>query len=54
MFRKKGAHRRFKDFLEDHGQLENWYAFEAGEAEKALRSWCDEQGIVLVDEPPPV
>jgi hypothetical protein len=32
--------------------LERWYEFEQRATEQALREWCDENGIQLVDAPP--
>ena len=52
-FRKKGAYRRFKDFLEDRGQLEQWYAYEAQAIELALRAWAEEAGIEFLPEQTP-
>ncbi len=52
-FRKKGAYERFKNLLEARKALERWYAFEASATEKALRAWCEEEGVVLVDARPP-
>lgn len=49
-FRKKGAYRRFKDFLDGNGMLELWYAFEERETEHALRRWCAENGIEVEDD----
>ena len=45
IFSRKGAYRRFKDFLVRVGALENWYAYEAKAKEKALREWCAENGV---------
>ncbi len=45
IFSRKGAYRRFKDFLSRVGALEDWYAYEAEAREKALREWCDENGV---------
>ncbi len=50
-FRRKGAYRCFKQLLEQHGALDKWYAFEAQATEAALREWCHERGIQLVDAP---
>ncbi|MGA7179492.1 MAG: UPF0158 family protein [Thiobacillaceae bacterium] len=50
-FRKRGAYARFKDFLACHNLLERWYAFEAREKEKALRAWCQDHDIAIIDEP---
>jgi hypothetical protein len=52
-FRSKGAYGHFKDFLEDRDLLEKWYAFETRETGTALRSWCHENSIELINEQPP-
>lgn len=49
IFRKKGAYSRYKDFLESKDLLEEWYNFENEAQEKALREWCKEENIELVD-----
>jgi hypothetical protein len=49
-FRRSGAYRRFKDFLEARDLLEDWYAFELRETGKALRAWCRENDIAVIDE----
>ncbi|KAA0998693.1 hypothetical protein FVF58_43385 [Paraburkholderia panacisoli] len=48
-FRRQGAYARFKDLLEREGILEHWYAFEADAVESALRQWCAENGLELVE-----
>lgn len=48
-FRSRGAYRRFKDFLASRNLLEPWYHFENAETETALRAWCEEQNIKLID-----
>ena len=48
-FRHKGAYARFKDLLESEGLLEKWYNFEAESTEKALRDWCAENDIRIVE-----
>ncbi|MGO9419026.1 hypothetical protein [Roseiarcus sp.] len=45
IFSRKGAWRRFKDFLFRVGALDRWYAYESEAKEKALRAWCEENGI---------
>lgn len=45
IFSRKGAYRRFKDFLIRVGALEIWYAYEAEAKEKALREWCAENDV---------
>ena len=47
IFQKRGAYRRFKDFLETKGLLEMWYNFESKREEQALRQWCLENEIKL-------
>lgn len=49
IFRRKGAYGRFKQMLRSHGILDKWWAFEASAVEKALREWCQENGIQLSD-----
>lgn len=49
MFRRSGAYRRFKDFLDERDLLEAWYEFEGQNQEKALREWCRDNGIELLD-----
>jgi hypothetical protein len=49
-FRHKGAYARFKDLLESEGLLETWYKFEAEASETALREWCAENGIEIVQQ----
>jgi Uncharacterised protein family (UPF0158) len=46
-FSRKGAYRRYKDFLEEKGLLESWYAFENQRTKEALLGWCEENEIVL-------
>lgn len=53
IFGRRGAYRRFKDFLETRSLLEQWYAFEEKATEHALRDWCAENGIELTDSKPP-
>jgi hypothetical protein len=48
-FRNRGAYARFKDLLADEGRLEEWYAFEAKCTEMALRKWCEENDVVIID-----
>jgi hypothetical protein len=49
IFAGKGAYRRLKNYLDRAGQLDRWYEFETVETEKALRAWCEENGIALAD-----
>ena len=51
LFRRRGAYGRFKDLLESHGRLDDWFAFEADETEAALRGWCETEGLRLGPRP---
>jgi len=48
-FRRQGAYARFKDLLEHEAVLERWYSFEADAVESALRQWCAENGLELLE-----
>jgi hypothetical protein len=47
MFRRGGAYRRFKEFLEGKDMLEKWYVYSDEQAAKTLRDWCETQGLSL-------
>ena len=47
IFRRKGAYGRYKDFLEQRGQLKKWYDFENNRQTVALRVWCEDNEIKL-------
>ena len=49
-FRREGAYRRFKDFLQDRGRLEIWYRFEEEAKKSALRQWAKDESLSLVQE----
>ena len=49
MFSRRGAYRRWKDFLDANGLLEKWYTFENEATEQALKTWCHENGIPIED-----
>ncbi len=48
-FHRRGAYSRLKDLFLTEGRLEAWYAFEARETEAALRTWCRENVIQIID-----
>jgi len=50
IFSRRGAYRRFKQMLEDTRSLDKWYAFEADAVATALKDWCAEVGLSLIDE----
>jgi hypothetical protein len=45
MFRSQGAYRRFRDFIERKGMLEEWYRYSDEREAKAIREWCDTEGL---------
>ena len=49
-FRSRGAYARFKQLLESEGVLEKWYQFEEESGEQALRDWCAENSIQLIEK----
>ena len=48
-FRHRGAYARFKELLAAQGCLDRWYRFEAESTESALRNWCAENDIQIVE-----
>jgi len=49
-FERRGAYGRFKDFLAEQQALERWYCYEAEATDRALRAWCAEHGIELIEK----
>ena len=49
IFRRKGAYARFKDLLASAGCLEQWYKFEEKSMDDALREWCAENDIQIIE-----
>ena len=47
IFRRRGAYARFKGLLAAERCLDEWHAFEAEATERALREWCEENGVYL-------
>jgi hypothetical protein len=45
IFRRRGAHGRFKDLLERKGLLETWYEYERKSTVNALLAWAAEEGM---------
>ncbi len=45
IFSRRGAYRRFKNFLLDNERLDDWYAYEARRTREALLEWCAENDI---------
>jgi hypothetical protein len=48
-FRHRGTYAHFKDLLVSEGCLDKWYAFEADCTERALKNWCTENDIDLIE-----
>jgi hypothetical protein len=49
-FKRRGAYARFKDLLDERGLLQRWYDFENQAEREALRAWCEENDISLIDD----
>lgn len=47
MFRRKGAYRRFGDFVEEKDLFEKWRRYRDDETAKALANWCEENRLEL-------
>jgi len=51
-FRRRGAYARLKELLASKDLLDEWYAFENEREESALKEWCADNGIEVVDTGP--
>jgi hypothetical protein len=49
IFRKRGGHGKFKVLVVRRGVLDRWYDFQVKAEERALRAWCEENGIEVID-----
>jgi Uncharacterised protein family (UPF0158) len=49
-FHHRGAYARFRDLLAAHGAVDKWHAYEDEATDRALREWCAENGIEIVDD----
>ena len=49
IFRKKGAYSRFKALLEQKGLLNQWHDYENSRQSEALRKWCKDNKIDIID-----
>ncbi len=49
MFSRRGAYRRWKNFLEDNDLLDKWHHFEDEATKEALLAWCEENGVPVSD-----
>jgi hypothetical protein len=48
-FQHRGAYARFKELLTREGRLDRWYAYESESTAKALKNWCAEHDIHVVE-----
>jgi hypothetical protein len=48
-FQRRGAYAHFKNFVAREGASDRWYAFEADSVDKALRQWCAENGLAILE-----
>jgi hypothetical protein len=48
-FQERGAYARFKDSLARKDVLERWHTCEADAVEGALRRWCAENGLEILE-----
>ena len=49
IFSRRGAYRRYKDFLADVGLLDEWHTFEDQAVNEALTQWAVDEGFEVVD-----
>jgi hypothetical protein len=49
IFQKRGAYAKFRALLEEEGLMQQWYLFEKQAEEQALKEWCAENGISLLE-----
>jgi len=49
IFRSSGAYARYKDLLDDRGQLKQWIEYENARQTETLREWCHQNRIKLSD-----
>ena len=51
IFSRRGAYRRWKDFLAQNELLDTWYAFQEEAQREALLQWCSRCGVRIEDAP---
>jgi len=49
-FSRRGAYGNFKDLLARRQAIEQWHRFEDEAAQRALREWCSENSIELIED----
>ena len=52
IFSRRGAFRRFKDFLDECGKLQDWYGYEELTVLEALKQWLKDNDIDYMDDRP--
>jgi hypothetical protein len=49
-FRGRGAYSEFKRLLKGEGMLDQWLTYEEAAMETAIREWCHENGIQIIED----
>jgi hypothetical protein len=52
IFSKRGAYAQFRNLLLRRNALDRWYNFENKATEKALREWCEANGLTIREADP--
>jgi Uncharacterised protein family (UPF0158) len=47
IFRKQGAYARYKSLLDNHDLLDQWHQYHNNAQARAIREWCEENGVEL-------
>jgi len=47
IFRKQGAYSRYKSLLDNHDLLDQWHQYHNDAQARAMREWCEENGVEL-------
>lgn len=50
IFSRKGAYRRYKDFLDHVDLLDKWYDFENQKTKEALLGWCRDNDLKVEEK----
>lgn len=53
IFHRRGAYSNFKNLLEQHDKLQQWYDVENQQQRQALREWCEQEGLSLIEPESP-
>jgi hypothetical protein len=53
IFSKRGAYAQFRSLLLRRNALDRWYDFENKATERALREWCEANGLTTREGDPP-